>query len=106
MIKVQHSESGTYNAADLIPEECKDLTLEQVLTLLVTHIVAHPEQVSVHIASIDRLKTIEFEILPDDMAQLLGSKGYTANAIRTISKAILGPLVKEFTYRLGVQAKS
>ena len=100
--QVLHSENGTYQANDLIPDACKDMTLEQVLTLLVTHIVSAPEQVLVHVANTDRIKVVEFEVPSQDVAQLLGSKGYTVHALRTISKAILGPLVKQFSYKISV----
>jgi predicted RNA-binding protein YlqC (UPF0109 family) len=103
--KVQNSSSGTYRAEDLIPAECRDLTLEQVLTLLVVHIVGTPADVLVHVANTDRIKLIEFEVASRDMAQLLGSEGRTVHALRTISKAVLGPLVKKFSYKIGVQVR-
>lgn len=100
--QIQHSETGTYRIEELLPPEVLDLTLEQVLTLLVQHIVRKPETVKIHIANTARIKAIEFSIHPSDMAQLLGSKGYTVYAFRTIAKAILGPLVRRYRYTVSV----
>ncbi|KKK55960.1 hypothetical protein LCGC14_3069310 [marine sediment metagenome] len=102
--RVQHSKSQTYQAEDLIPDACKDMTLEQVLTLLVTRIVGSPEQLLIHVVNTDRIKVIEFEVPSEDVAQLLGRRGYTVHALRTISKAILGPLVKRFSYQVSIKS--
>jgi len=104
--RVKHNDTQTYQASDLVPDTCKDMTLEQVLTLLVTRIVSEPGQVLVHVVNTDRIKVIEFEVLSRDMAQLLGREGYTVHALRTISKAILGPLVKQFSYKVSVTPDS
>lgn len=100
--KVQHSASQTYSVAELVPEEHHDLTMEQILALLVSRIVNYPEDVRVHVANEGRIKAVEFEIRTEDQGQLLGRDGYTIHALRTISKAILGALVKQYSYKVGV----
>ncbi len=100
--RVQHSSSQIYTAEEFIPEACHDMTLEQVLALVATRIVGHPEEVQIHVANEGRIKAVEFEIRTEDQGQLLGRDGQTIYALRTISKAILGALVKQYTYRVGV----
>ena len=100
--QVQHSETGTYSVAELIPEECLDLTLEQILALLAAKIVDHPDDVQIHVVNTSRIKVIEFQPRPEDQGPLLGRKGYTVHALRTISKAILGPLTKRYSYKVSI----
>lgn len=96
----KHSQSGTYQLLDLVPEAAQQLTLEQVLALLVSMIVSRPDDVEVVVVNSGRIKVVEFDVHPQDRGQLLGRSGYTIHALRTISKAILGPLTKRFSYRI------
>ena len=100
--EVKHSETGTYRVEELLPKECLDLTLEQILTLLAAKIGDHPDDVQVHGVDTPRVKMIEFQSRPEDQGPLLGRKGYTVHALRTISKAILGPLVKQYSYKVSI----
>jgi len=95
-----HTVSGTYRAEKLIPEAVQDLTLEQILTLVVSRIVSRPDEVEVNVVSTQKIKVIEFDVAPEDRGPILGKNGYTIQALRTISKAILGARVKDFSYRI------
>ena len=96
----EHTTSGTYRAEKLIPEAAQELTLEQILTLLVSRIVSNPEDVEVNVVSTQKIKVIEFDVHPDDRGPILGRQGQTISALRTLSKAMLGARVKEFSYRI------
>jgi len=96
----QHTVSGTYRAEKLVPEAAQELTLEQILTLLVSKIVSRPDEVEVNVVTTQKIKVIEFDVAPEDRGPILGRQGQTIQALRTLSKAILGARVKDFSYRI------
>lgn len=99
---VQHQLSGSYDAASLLPQAALDLNLEQVLTLLVAKIIDQWEELEIVIVNADNLKVIEFKVPSQYKAQVLGRDGRTIRALRTIMKAILGPMVKQCSYYLSL----
>ncbi len=97
-----HSASGTYKAEEFLPSEALDLTLEQVLALLIYKISRHPENVNITFVNTPRIKVLEFDVHPNDRCMVLGRDGFMIRALRTLSKAILGPSVKEFRYNIDI----
>jgi len=102
MSDIKHSETGTYTASQLLPEEAFDLTLEQILTLLVVKIADHPDDVLVDIVNTPNIKVLDFSCHEDDIGPLVGREGYIARALRTVAKAALGPLVKRYRFTMSV----
>lgn len=93
----QHSDTGKYTIEELLPD-LPPLTVEQVITLVVSQIVVKPEQVRIHIANMDRHKALEFAVAPGDYGPVLGGAGRTIGALRTLVKAMLGPNAKKYVY--------
>jgi len=79
-----------------------NLTIEEILTLLVTHIVSDPDAVEVTFLDGDSLKVVEFDVSPQDRGPLLGKDGRTLSAMRTLTKAMLGARVRNVRYNIGM----
>lgn len=60
---------------------------EQVLTYLAKSLVDHPDDVSVTPVQEDGDTVLELRVHPDDMGKVIGKRGRTAKAIRTMVKA-------------------
>lgn len=99
---VFHTNDGTYRIDTLLTPEMRDMTLEQVMTLLVYKIVKHPEDVEVVFASMPRRRVLDFDMHPSDRGCIIGKSGYIIQALRTIAKAILGPDCKLYRYSIEV----
>jgi predicted RNA-binding protein YlqC (UPF0109 family) len=103
---LNHSPSGTYPITEFLSQEVRELTIEQVIALLVYNICSLSDDVDVTIVDSPRIKVIEFDTNPTDRKFVLGRHGYIIDAIRTIAKAILGPRVKDFRYDVDLTPNS
>lgn len=106
MSTIKHSDNGTYTIDDMIPEEARDLTLEQVMSILAYYIAENPEEIDVAVVNTDRIKVLEFDMHPSDRGPVIGRNGYIIKALHTVAKAILGASAKNFTYRIDVRGGS
>jgi len=61
---------------------------QEFLEFIVKAIVAHPEQVKVGRTVDERGVLLSLDIHPEDMGYVIGRKGQTAQAIRTLLKII------------------
>ena len=53
-------------------------------------LVDNPEQVKVTVVEGKNISVIELEVAKDDIGKIIGKRGNTANAIRTLLNAISG----------------
>jgi predicted RNA-binding protein YlqC (UPF0109 family) len=106
MSTINHSDSGSYTIDEMLPEEARNLTLEQVMTILAYHIAENPEDIEVAVVNTDRIKVIEFDMHPSDRGPVIGRNGYIIKALHTVAKAILGSSAKDFTYKIDVRGGS
>ena len=61
---------------------------EEVLTFIARNLVDHPDDVRVTSVDGDRVETVlELRVNPEDMGKVIGKRGRTAKAIRTVVKA-------------------
>ncbi|HSK95830.1 MAG TPA: KH domain-containing protein [Euzebyales bacterium] len=61
---------------------------EEVLAFIARKLVDHPDDVRVTPVGGDRVDTVlELRVNPDDMGKVIGKRGRTAKAIRTVVKA-------------------
>lgn len=61
---------------------------DDVLTYLAKSLVDHPDDVSVNVIEEDDGEVVlELRVHPDDMGKVIGKRGRTAKAIRTMVKA-------------------
>ncbi len=61
---------------------------EEVLEYLAKSLVDHPESVSVTTVEDEDGETVlELRVHPDDMGKVIGKRGRTAKAVRTVVKA-------------------
>jgi predicted RNA-binding protein YlqC (UPF0109 family) len=64
--------------------------LETALEHLVRGIVDHPDDVRVDLLSNRRGRTLEVRVHPDDLGKVIGRRGRTAKALRTVMTGIGG----------------
>ncbi|ONH31226.1 RNA-binding protein [Pseudofrankia asymbiotica] len=64
--------------------------LESALEHLVRGIVDHPEDVRVDLLSNRRGRTLEVRVHPEDLGKVIGRRGRTAKALRTVMTGVGG----------------
>jgi hypothetical protein len=64
--------------------------LEAALEHLVRGIVEHPDDVRVDLLSNRRGRTLEVRVHPDDLGKVIGRRGRTARALRTVMTGVGG----------------
>jgi uncharacterized protein len=62
-------------------------TEERVLTFVARQLVDHPDEVDVTPVEGDRQLTLELRVHGDDVGKVIGKRGRTAKALRTLVKA-------------------
>jgi uncharacterized protein len=72
--------------------------LSEAVTHLVRGIVDHPDDVRVRLRSTRRGDLLEVRVHPDDVGKVIGRRGRTAQAFRTVVAAIsdAGPVRVDF----------
>lgn len=60
--------------------------MRNLIEFLVLHLVEHPEEVVVHEEEFDGLWEYTIEVHPDDMGRVIGHRGKTIEAIRTLTR--------------------
>jgi predicted RNA-binding protein YlqC (UPF0109 family) len=63
-------------------------------------LVDNPEQVKVTVVEGKSISVIELEVAKDDIGKIIGKRGNTANAIRTLLNAISGKERKRVTLEI------
>jgi len=64
--------------------------LEAALEHLVRGIVDHPDDVRVDLSSNRRGRTLEVRVHPEDLGKVIGRRGRTARALRTVMAGVGG----------------
>lgn len=64
--------------------------LADALEHLVRGIVDHPDEVSVRDKQLRRGQLLEVRVHPDDLGKVIGRRGRTATAFRTVVSALAG----------------
>ena len=62
--------------------------MEQLLEFLARSLVDHPDDVSVAKATEDDALVLELRVAEDDAGQLIGRRGRTISALRTVMRAV------------------
>lgn len=60
---------------------------EDVLEYVTKQLVDHPDEVSIEVEEDDREVVLELSVHEDDLGKVIGKRGRTAKAIRTLVKA-------------------
>jgi uncharacterized protein len=63
-------------------------------------LVDHPEQVQVNVVEGERVTVFELRVHPEDLGKVIGRKGQTADAIRTILGAVGMKLKRRFVLEI------
>ena len=61
--------------------------MKDLLHMIATELVDHPEQVSISEREEDNKIVLELRVAPEDMGKVIGKQGRIAKSIRTIIKA-------------------
>ena len=67
-----------------------DMNVEQLAVLVVLKLVGKPEDVNVTVTRGRQFTIMEFDVNPDDVGRLVGIRGHTIRAIRSIIGAAAG----------------
>ncbi len=68
--------------------------LQEALEHLVRGIVDYPEDVQVDLRDNRRGEMLSVQVNPDDLGRVIGRKGRTANALRTVVEGLAGYSVR------------
>ncbi|MFP4312434.1 MAG: KH domain-containing protein [Nitriliruptoraceae bacterium] len=60
---------------------------EDVLAFVARELVDHPDEVRIEVDEDERETVLELHVHPDDLGKVIGKRGRTAKAIRTLVKA-------------------
>ena len=61
--------------------------MKELIKIIATSLVDHPEQVVVSETETDKSIVIELKVAPEDMGKVIGKQGRIAKSIRTVVKA-------------------
>ena len=61
--------------------------MKELIKIIATSLVDHPEQVVVSETETDKSIVIELKVAPEDMGKFIGKQGRIAKSIRTVAKA-------------------
>ena len=61
--------------------------MKELVRLIATSLVDHPEQVVVTETESDKQIVVELKVAPEDMGKVIGKQGRIAKSIRTVVKA-------------------
>ena len=66
--------------------------IADLVEYLVVNLVDDPDSVSLEVIDADRSSTIEVSVASDDVAKVIGRRGRTIKAIRTLARALAARL--------------
>ncbi|MBO4416068.1 MAG: KH domain-containing protein [Lachnospiraceae bacterium] len=61
--------------------------MKELVRVIATSLVDHPEQVEVTEKETEKAIVVELKVAPEDMGKVIGKQGRIAKAIRTVVKA-------------------
>jgi len=61
--------------------------VKELVKIIATSLVDHPEQVEVTETETDEQITVELRVAPEDMGKVIGKQGRIAKSIRTVVRA-------------------
>ena len=61
--------------------------MKELIKIIATSLVDHPEQVVGSETETDKSIVIELKVAPEDMGKVIGKQGRIAKSIRTVAKA-------------------
>ncbi len=80
-------QNDSYEDEAMLSDQIADL-----VEYLVVNLVDDPDSVSLEVIDADRSSTIEVSVASDDVAKVIGRRGRTIKAIRTLARALAARL--------------
>ena len=80
-------QNDSYEDEAVLSDQIADL-----VEYLVVNLVDDPDSVSLEVIDADRSSTIEVSVASDDVAKVIGRRGRTIKAIRTLARALAARL--------------
>lgn len=80
-------QNDSYEDEAMLSDQIADL-----VEYLVVNLVDDPDSVSLEVIDGDRSSTIEVSVASDDVAKVIGRRGRTIKAIRTLARALAARL--------------
>jgi predicted RNA-binding protein YlqC (UPF0109 family) len=74
--------------------------MKEFVEYIVKNLVTHPELVSVNCYEGDRGVVVEIRVGPEDVGKVVGRKGTTINALRTIAMTVCARLGRKVRVEL------
>jgi predicted RNA-binding protein YlqC (UPF0109 family) len=91
--------SQNFHAAER-PDDVKEMSIEELLALVVRNVVDVPEDVQFTVTEAKSTTMIEILVNDSDKPKLIGKQGRTMNAIRTLVSAMGGKVRRRYTVEL------
>ena len=63
------------------------MRVKELVRIIATSLVDHPDQVEVTETETDEQITVELKVAPEDMGKVIGKQGRIAKSIRTVVRA-------------------
>ena len=80
-------QNDSYEDEAMLSDQIADL-----VEYLVVNLVDDPDSVSLEVIDADRSSTIQVSVASDDVAKVIGRRGRTIKAIRTLARALAARL--------------
>ena len=80
-------QNDSYEDEAMLSDQIADL-----VEYVVVNLVDDPDSVSLEVIDADRSSTIEVSVASDDVAKVIGRRGRTIKAIRTLARALAARL--------------
>jgi len=65
----------------------RDADVDALVTYVVTSLVEHPDEVTIHKQETDALTTYEVTVHPDDVGKVIGRQGRVVKSLRVLVRA-------------------
>ncbi len=74
--------------------------MKDLIILIAKALVDHPEQVEISEVKGEHVSVLELKVAKEDIGKVIGKKGRTAQAIRTILRAASGKVKKHIIFEI------
>lgn len=101
MERLTEKPTGIYNIKDIVGD-MTDIDVETTLALIVAQVVDDLDSAQISITRAHSTTIIELIVAPADRGKLIGRDGHVASALRTVVRAIQGPLSAERSYQISL----
>ena len=93
-------DNGKYPITEILTDEMRDMSIEQIIALLVYKIAETSDDIIVHVLKSTSLRVLEFEVDGEDFPLVLGKSGWIIDSIRKLTSPLLGCAASSTRYNI------